>query len=73
MLMKNQFILFLLILPSLLFCQQAEEIFKKVEEMPRFPGCEQAIGDQESKRQCSNQKLIEYIYKNLKYPAEASY
>jgi len=69
--MKNQFILFLLILPSLLFCQQTEEIFKKVEEMPRFPGCEQLTGDHEAKRQCSNQKLIEYIYTNLKYPAEA--
>lgn len=69
--MKNLFILFLLILPSLVFTQQAEDIFKVVEEMPRFPGCEQVTGDQETKRQCSNQKLLEYIYKNLKYPEEA--
>ena len=49
--------------------QQAQEIFKVVEEMPRFPGCETLV---ESERfNCSQKRLLEYIYTNIKYPAEA--
>jgi len=43
------------------------EIFSLVEEMPRFPGCE----DKESKREkerCAKKKLYEYVYDNLKIP-----
>jgi len=48
-----------------------DEIFKVVEEMPRFPGCENIEGDNETKRKCANEKMIQYIYQNLKYPPEA--
>ncbi len=41
-----------------------------VEEMPRFPGCEGIIDNQE-KTNCSNKKLMEYIYQHIKYPAIA--
>ncbi|HHH54845.1 MAG TPA: energy transducer TonB [Bacteroidetes bacterium] len=44
-----------------------EEIFQIVEQMPRFPGCEDKATKAE-KEQCSQQKLMEYIYANLKYP-----
>ncbi len=47
-----------------------EEIFKVVEQMPRFPGCESKSTDAE-KSDCSKAKLLEYIYNNLKYPAIA--
>ncbi len=47
-----------------------EEIFKVVEAMPRFPGCENKSTDAE-KTACSKEKLLEYIYSNLKYPAIA--
>lgn len=52
--------------------QEAEEIFKKVDEKPRFPGCEDT-GKEKSEllRACSTRKMLEYIYSNLKYPAEA--
>ena len=46
------------------------EIFKVVEQMPRFPGCEDKGTDKE-KSECSRTKLLEYIYGNLKYPAIA--
>jgi TonB family protein len=46
-----------------------EPIFKGVEEMPRFPGCEE--GDISEKEQCSNKKLITFIASNLTYPASA--
>ena len=47
-----------------------EEIFKVVEQMPRFPGCEDKKTDKE-KDDCAKTKMLEYIYNNLKYPAIA--
>ncbi|MBC7885699.1 MAG: energy transducer TonB [Saprospiraceae bacterium] len=47
-----------------------DEIFKVVEQMPRFPGCEDKGTDKE-KEDCAKGKMLEYIYKNLKYPAIA--
>jgi len=43
------------------------EIFKIVEEMPRFPGCED-ISDKGDRKACSQEKMVEYIYRNLRYP-----
>lgn len=50
---------------------EVEEIFKIVEEMPRFPGCEELTASMEEKRQCANKKLLEFIYENIRYPAVA--
>ncbi|MCO6478530.1 MAG: TonB family protein [Phaeodactylibacter sp.] len=50
---------------------EVEEIFKIVEEMPRFPGCEDLTASMEEKRQCANKKLLEFIYENIRYPAVA--
>ena len=47
-----------------------EEIFKVVEQMPRFPGCEKS-GSQKDKAECAQKKMLQYIYKNLKYPVIA--
>ncbi len=44
--------------------------FKKVDVMPRFPGCEDIV-DIDERKQCSNKKMLEFIYKNVKYPPEA--
>lgn len=49
---------------------KVEEIFKVVEDMPRFPGCE-SEGDKAAKQQCATKKMLEFIYKNIKYPAIA--
>lgn len=51
--------------------EEPEEIFKVVEQMPRFPGCENMSGTNEEKLKCAEQKMLEYIYKNVKYPAIA--
>ncbi|MBK9256027.1 MAG: energy transducer TonB [Saprospiraceae bacterium] len=45
------------------------EIFQMVDEMPRFPGCENL--SKSEKANCSEKALFEYIAKNLKYPEEA--
>ena len=52
------------------FEEEEEEIFMMVEEMPRFPGCEDAATTEE-KQKCSNTEMIKYISNNLKYPSEA--
>ncbi len=44
-----------------------EEIFKVVEEMPRFPGCENLPTIAE-KKACADRKLMEFIYANIEYP-----
>lgn len=48
-----------------------QEIFNVVEEMPRFPGCEE-IGDRNDREKCAQTKMLEFIYKNLKYPKAAA-
>lgn len=50
--------------------EEEKEIFKVVEQMPRFPGCEDKTTDKD-KNECARTKLLEYIYGNLKYPAIA--
>ncbi len=50
---------------------KVEEIFKVVEQMPMFPGCEESGGSNEELQQCATKKMLEYIYKNIKYPAIA--
>ncbi|MFZ1750247.1 MAG: energy transducer TonB [Saprospiraceae bacterium] len=47
-----------------------EVIYKVVEQMPRFPGCEHLNSDKE-RDECAKQKMLDYIYKNLVYPPEA--
>ena len=44
-----------------------EEIFKVVEEMPRFPGCE-SLPSIAEKKACADKKLLEFIYQNINYP-----
>ena len=51
--------------------EEKEEIFVMAEDMPRFPGCENESTKAE-KEQCANNKLMEYIYSNLKYPPIAT-
>ena len=47
---------------------EVAEIFKVVEEMPRFPGCEDAGSTMAEKKRCSDRKLMEFIYENIRYP-----
>ncbi|MEO1518874.1 MAG: energy transducer TonB [Bacteroidota bacterium] len=46
------------------------EVFKVVEDMPRFPGCEDIL-DVNDKRACALEKFTDYIYSNQLYPREA--
>jgi TonB family protein len=46
-------------------------VFKRVEVMPRFPGCEEMAGTDEEKKACADQKLLQFIYENIRYPEAA--
>jgi protein TonB len=45
-------------------------IFKVVEDMPRFPGCEH-LSTKDKIKKCAEDLLAEYIESNLEYPEEA--
>ncbi|HLF64662.1 MAG TPA: energy transducer TonB [Saprospiraceae bacterium] len=51
--------------------EDVEEIFKVVEEMPRFPGCEGIAGSISEKKACADKALLEFIHANLEYPPYA--
>ncbi len=55
--------------PSLLI--EGREVFKVVDVMPRFPGCEYKDFRDQAKKKCADGKLLKYVYKNLKYPKSA--
>ncbi len=44
------------------------EIFEVVEEMPRFPGCELAEYSKAERQACAEKKMLEFMYKNIRYP-----
>ena len=46
-------------------------VYKVVDKMPRFLGCDQTKLSESEKQKCSNSKLLEFVYTNLKYPASA--
>ncbi len=47
-----------------------QPVYKVPEVMPVFGDCN-AINEVEAKYECSNQKLLEFIYKNITYPSDA--
>jgi len=42
--------------------------YKVVEEMPRFPGCEDQKLSQIGLKKCAEKKMLEFIYSNITYP-----
>ena len=47
-----------------------EQVYKVVESMPRFPGCEDET-DKSKRNQCASNLMNQFLGKNIKYPAEA--
>jgi len=56
---------------SLAHADDYVEIFKVVEEMPRFPGCEDIDGTISQKYDCARARLREYFNANVKYKGRA--
>lgn len=51
--------------------QKGNDVFKIVEQMPRFPGCEEGTMTNEERKKCAQQKLLEFVYENIHYPEAA--
>lgn len=49
--------------------KEDQNVYKEVDEMPRFPGCEDLA--EAERKDCAVQELLKFIYTNIKYPAEA--
>lgn len=47
------------------------EVFQIVEQMPRFPGCENQGLVNEELGSCATQKMLEFVYQNITYPDSA--
>ncbi len=53
--------------------ESSEEVYTIVQEMPRFPGCEDMAGSVDDKKRCAEKKMLEYIYRNVEYPSAFKY
>lgn len=42
-----------------------------MEYMPRFSGCENIEGNDDMKKNCADEKMLEFIYNNICYPDSA--
>jgi len=42
-----------------------------VDQMPRFPGCEELAGTDLEKKRCADKKMLEFVYSRILYPLEA--
>jgi protein TonB len=60
----------ILMAPNTSVSAEPKEPAKVVEQMPRFPGCED-ITDEKERTICAQTKLLQYVYANLKYPQQA--
>lgn len=47
-----------------------DPIYEEVDEMPRYPGCEE-VPDKEKKELCAQKKFLTFLYTNVKYPEAA--
>ena len=50
--------------------QEMENVYQVAQSMPRFPGCEN-LSEEKVKEECAKNLMLEFIYNNLKYPANA--
>ncbi len=54
--------------PEIVKPDNESRIFKVVEELPRFPGCEDQKLSKVKLKQCAEKKMLKYIYSNIEYP-----
>lgn len=47
------------------------KVEKEVDELPRFPGCEEAELTATERKKCANVKLFKFIHQNIQYPKAA--
>lgn len=50
--------------------EEEEPNYTVVEEMPMFPGCDVKM-EKQARKSCAEKAMLEFVYKNIKYPALA--
>jgi TonB family protein len=55
---------------SVKIVSSSETVYNVVDQMPVFPGCDESLKG-EDLLECSNQKLMQFIFSNIKYPKAA--
>lgn len=53
--------------PNLNTISMVDSVYREVDEMPRFAGCE-TEKDEKLREDCSMKKMLTYVYTNIKYP-----
>lgn len=48
--------------------EDIKELFEIVEQMPRFPGCEEASLNEKELKTCADRELLNFINSRIKYP-----
>ncbi len=51
--------------------EKVPDLFLIVEEMPRFPGCDENAMTETELKACSDKAMLDFIYKEVRYPALA--
>lgn len=51
--------------------EKEDRKFRIVEQMPRFPGCENENLPKKEMKECADEKLLQFIYSHIKYPTMA--
>jgi len=74
--MRFFLLFFITILSQIVFAQEEitpeeEKVFSVVEEMPRFPGCEDIILSKEERKKCAEDNMLRFIYHHIRYPDSA--
>ena len=57
-------------LNSMIYAQEDSQVYKVVDEMPYFQGCEDFPTYRE-RAKCGERKMLDFIYKRMLYPPEA--
>ncbi len=70
---RNWFLALLMVLAvTMVRAQEGDTtIYQAVEEMPRFPGCEQLDTTLTALNKCAEQQLLRFVYSQVGYPVEA--
>jgi len=66
--MKQLLTLLFTLSALVVFTQDDTTIYKVLQEMPRFPGCEQIDTTLEAKNQCAQTSLLVFFNQNIVYP-----
>lgn len=58
-------------IPGQYISQDTSEIYQIVDKKALFPGCVKSFADDQKRLDCTNQQLLQFAYRYIKYPEQA--